>query len=68
MQFSLEIESDHTAFAGDEGDHEVARILRLTGDMVTHGGIMGGPVIDPDGNTIGMWRYRRGLAARRASE
>jgi len=60
MKFFLTLESDHAVFDGEEGDLEVKRILLLVSDLVTHGGILGGGLSDPDGKGIGMWRYRRG--------
>ncbi|KKK71010.1 hypothetical protein LCGC14_2918260 [marine sediment metagenome] len=58
MTFTMSIESTNAAFE-DEGAEEVTRILRHVADQIKDGYTVG-PVLDSNGNSVGVWSFDDG--------
>ena len=53
MEFKLVINMDNAAFEDDEGANEVASILRRLAITLYSDGILGGILLDSNGNHVG---------------
>lgn len=52
--FTFNIETNNTAIADEGGEHEIARILRITADRIENGEDSGN-LRDINGGTVGTW-------------